>query len=79
MSSTNNNYINLSERLLPGPRTELPGPVPGQARVWLRHARYVSRHFKFCCIATGLVNRLSLEPGPQYVAMYPRRGTLSAA
>ena len=33
----NNNYINLSECLLPGPRTELPGPVPGQARVWLRH------------------------------------------
>ena len=30
-------YINLSECLLPGPRTELPGPVPGQARVWLRH------------------------------------------
>ena len=38
-----------------------------------------SRHFKFCCNATGLVNRLSLEPGPQYVAMYPQRRTLSAA
>ena len=25
-----------------------------------------SRHFKFCCNATGLVNRLSLEPDPQY-------------
>ena len=33
---------------------------------------------KFCCNATGLVN-LALEPGPQYVAMYPRRRTLSAA
>ena len=39
MCSGNNNYINLSECLLPGPRTELPGPVPGQARVWLRHCR----------------------------------------
>ena len=29
-----------------------------------------SRHFKFCCNATGLVNRLSLEPGPQYVARF---------
>ena len=32
MCSCINNYINLSERLLPGPRTELPGPVPGGAR-----------------------------------------------
>ena len=34
-------HVILSECLLPGPRTELPGPVPGQARVWLRHCSTV--------------------------------------
>ena len=48
------------------------------AKLTNKRPDYVSsRHFKFCCNATGLVNRLSLEPGPQYIAMYPQR-TLSA-
>ena len=59
--------INLSECLLPGPRTELPGPVPGHARVWLRHWSYICNYI--VNLATNNNNHALLSDRPWFLLL----------